>query len=150
MAKKGTLITGARARLSVEGVKIGYATGVTVSEAIQYEEAIVLDNIEVEEHVPVGYNVSFTTSLLRVVDKTLKSLGIFPSVGGSTSEHLENILVSGVLEATIEDVPTKKIFAMLEQCRIAGHDWSLNPRGILSENVTWVAIRVRDESEVPA
>ena len=73
MAEKGLIITGARARFSIEGVKVGFATDVNLGEEIQYEEANVLDNIEVEEYVPVGYRVTFTARKFRIVGETLKS-----------------------------------------------------------------------------
>ncbi len=150
MAKKGRLFTGARARFLIEGVKVGYARNVAVTEEIQYDPVEVLDNIEVEEFVAVAYRVTFTASQFRIIGETIKSLGLFPSVGGDTNEHLENILVSGDLVATIEDTPTGKIFATVEQVKIASHNWTIDARGVVGEDMTFVAIRVRDESEIPA
>ena len=54
MAEKGNLFTGARARFSISGVKVGFARNVTVREEIQLDPVEVLDNIEVEEYVPVA------------------------------------------------------------------------------------------------
>jgi len=148
VAEKGLIITGARARFSIEGVKVGFATDVTLGEEIQYEEANVLDNIEVEEHVPVGYRVTFTARKFRIIGETLKSRGWFPSLGANTEEHLENILTTGELTATIEDTKTGKIFATVEQVKIASHNYAINARGIVGQDVTFNAIRLKDESEV--
>lgn len=144
MAAKGRLFTGARARFSIEGTKVGYARNVAVTEEIQYDPVEVLDNIEVEEFVPVAYRVTFTASQFRIIGETLKSLGFFPSNGGDTNEHLENILVSGDLVATIEDTATGTLFATVEQCKVASHNWTVDARGVVGEDMTFVAIRVRD------
>lgn len=148
MAEKGRLFTGARARFSINGVKVGYARNVAVTEEIQYDPVEILDNIEVEEYVPVAYRVTFTASQFRIIGETVKSLGYFPNVGSNTEEHLENILVSGDLTATVEDTNTGKIFATLEQVKVASHNWTIDARGVVGEDLTFVAIRVKDESEV--
>lgn len=148
MAEKGRLFTGARARFSINGVKVGYARNVALTESITYEPVAVLDNIEVEEHVPTGYEVRFTASMFRIIGETLKTQGWFPPVGGNVEEHLENILVSGELTATIEDTKTGKIFATVEQVKVASHNWTIDARGVVGEDMEFVAIRVRDESEI--
>lgn len=148
MAEKGKLFTGARARFLLDGRKVGYARGVTGTEEIQYEPVTVLDNIQVEEHVAVGYTCSLNCSLFRIVGETLKSKGWFPSLGANTEEHLRNILVNGDLVATIEDSQTGEIIATFEQVKIASHNFSIDARGIVGEDVTFVCIRAKDESEV--
>lgn len=148
MAEKGRLLTGARARFSINGTKVGYARNVNVSEEIRYDPVEVLDNIEVEEFVPIGYTVRFRASQFRIVGETIKSLGYFPSVGANTEEHLSNILINGDLTATLEDSRTGKIVATLEQVKIASHNWTVDARGVVGEDVEFVGIRVKDESEI--
>jgi hypothetical protein len=148
MAEKGRLLTGARARFSIGGVKVGYARNVTLGERVDYEEARVLDNIEVEEHAPVAYDVNFTASQFRIVGETVKSLGWFPSAGKSPQEHLENILNMDVLTATVEDNKTGKILATVEQVKMTNRNYTIDARGLVGEDVEFVAIRVKDESEV--
>jgi hypothetical protein len=147
VAEKGRLFTGARARFSIGGVKVGYATNVTVSEDINYEDIECLDNIEVEEQVPTGYRVSMSARFFRIIGDTLKSRGWFPSVGSNSEDHLKNILTSGDLSATIEDTKTGKLFATVEQVKIAGHNWTVDARGVVGEDMTMKAIRCKDESE---
>jgi len=148
MAEKGRLFTGARARFSIDGVKVGYARNVNVSEAITYEAVNVIDNVEVEEYVPLGYEVTFTASKFRIVGVTLKNKGWFPSIGANTEEHLTNILQTGDLVATIEDTATGSLFATLEQVKVASHNRTIDARGIVGEDITFNAIRLKDESEV--
>lgn len=146
--EKGRLLTGARSRFSIEGIKVGYARNVSLTEEIQYDPVEVLDNIEVEEHVPIAYRVTFTCGTFRIINETLKSLNWFPKNGANTSDHLLNILTSGDLVATLEDTKTGKLYATVQQVKIASHNWNVDARGIIGEDVTFVAIRVLDESEV--
>ena len=145
--EKGRLFTGARARFSLNGVKVGSALNVTLGERIDYEEARVLDNIEVEEYAPVAYDVAFSCGQFRIVGETVKSLGWFPKTGTSSSEHLQNILTQGDLTATIEDNKTGKILATVEQVKVSNRNWSVDARGLVGEDIEFVAIRVKDESE---
>jgi hypothetical protein len=147
MAQKGMIFTGARARFSINGVKVGYARNVNVSEEVSYEPIEVLDNIEVSEFAPIAYRVTFTASMFRIIGETLKSLGWFPTNGANPGEHLENILVTGDLTATVEDSKTGKTFATLEQVKVQTHNWTIDARGVVGEDVTFNAIRCRDESE---
>lgn len=147
MAEKGRVFTGARARFMLKGKKVGYATNVAGSEEITYEPVEVLDNIQVEEHVPTGYRVTFTASLVRIIGETVKSLGFWPTQGTSPEEHLQNILNQGELVAVIEDNKTGNKMMTLEQVKLASHNFTVNSRGIVGQDLTFVAIRMKDESE---
>lgn len=146
---KGNVFTGARAKFSINSVKVGYATNCSGSEEVVYEPVEVLDNIEVEEFVPVAYRVNFTAGRVRIIGETLKSAGWFPKNGANPSEHLQEILKTGDLTCTIEDSKTGKAFMTLEQVKAASHNWAVNARGIVAEDMAFVAIRMRDESEIP-
>jgi len=148
MAQKGRTLTGARARLSMNGKKVGYATGVNISEEIEYQPQEVLDNIEVDEHIPTAYRVSMSASLIRIVGETMKSQGYFPKTGKSPEEHLTNILLQEDMVATIEDSKTGKIPYTVEQVKIASKNVSISARGIVGKDVAMVCTRVKDESEV--
>ena len=147
-SQKGKVLTGARARFSINGVRVGYATNVRVSEAIAYEEISEIDNIEVAEFAPTSYRVTLSASMFRIVGETLKSLGWFPTNGADSAEHLENILINGDLTATVEDSKTGKSFATLENVKISNHEWSIDARGIVGEDATFLCKKVADESEL--
>jgi hypothetical protein len=144
----GNVLTGARARFSLNGVKVGYATGVSVRESITYEPIKVLDTIQVVEHVPTDYDVSMTADLVRIVGETIKSLSWFPAQGATPEEHLTNILASGELKATIEDNETSQIVMNVEGVRISERNVNVSARGVVGTNVSMVAIRARDESDL--
>jgi hypothetical protein len=146
--EKGRVFTGARARFLINSKKVGYATSVAGSEEIQYDPVEVLDNIEVEEFVPTAYRVTFTAALVRIIGETIKSQGFFPKGGTSPDERLKNILLQGDMVGVIEDSKTGSLVATVEQMKMQSRNFTVNARGIVGKDVTFVCIRMKDESEV--
>lgn len=136
------VFSGARARFKVNGQIVGFAAGVSGSESVDYEPVDVLDLLEVKEFVPVAYRATLSAQVFRVIGKSLKALGIFPKE--------EDILTSGDLTCTIEDRLTGETMAQFEECKAQEHTFDVTARGIVSENVNFVTIRLRDEFELPA
>jgi len=141
------IATGARVRLSFDGVKVGYATGVNVRQHIAFEPIKVLDDIQAVQHEPVDYDVSMSARRVRIIGDTIKARGWFPKQGQSTSEFLLNILNQGEMTATIEDRKTGEVLAQVEGVRISESSLNVDARGLAGEDVTMVARLVRDESE---
>lgn len=144
----GKVFSGCRARFMLNGVKVGLATGVTVRESVTFEPVKVLDSIQVEEHVPTDYDVSMTADMVAVVDASPKSAGWMAAQGATPEEHLRNLLVSGVLTATILDNQTGNVIMNVEGVRVAEVSMNIQARGIVARNVSMVAIRARDASDL--
>lgn len=143
MAFRGLVLTGARARLSIDGVKVALALNVSFSEEIQHDPVEPLDQFEVAEHVPVGYRVTFSAQMVRIVTNTIKNrdgVVIFP--------RLENILTRGEMTATVTDTPTDNVIANIERVRAARYSNNIGARGIVMKDVEFNAIRIRNESEI--
>ena len=134
------VFAGARARFKINGQKVAYAGGVSGEESIDYEPVDVLDLIEVLEHVPIGYRANLNANVFRVIEASLKNLGIFPLES--------NILASGALEASIEDNQTGRTAYLFQGVKASTKSFDLSARGLVTENVAFVAIRVLDESEI--
>lgn len=145
--EKGRVFTGARARFMIDGKKVGFATNVAGSEEIQYDPLELLDNIEVDEFVPTAYRCTLTASLVRIIGETIKSEGYFPQSGTNSEEHLTNILLQGDMVCVIEDSKTKRKMMTGEQVKLASNNFTVNARGIVGKDVTFVLTRIRDESE---
>tara|TARA_Y100000034_G_scaffold136543_1_gene213722 strand:- start:711 stop:1160 length:450 start_codon:yes stop_codon:yes gene_type:complete len=148
MPTPGNVLTGARARFSLNGVKVGYATGVSVREMIQYEPVKALDNIQVEEHVAVDYDVSMTADVVRIIGETFKSQGWFPKQGSTPEEFLQNVLATGELTAMIEDNETSQVVMNVEGVKVAERNVNITARGVVGTNVSMVARLARDESDL--
>lgn len=148
MAEKGRVFTGARARLIVNGKKIGYATGISWEETEQVEDVDVLDNVETEEHVTVKYKVSGSMKMVRIVGESVRSQGLWPLLGANKDEHLLNILASGGLTIQIDDSKTGKTVSMFERSKFTSRSGSVDAGGVAYKDLRFVAIRMADESEV--
>ena len=133
--------SGARAVFLINAVPVAFAGGVSGEEMIDYEPVDVLTLLEVREHVPVAYRTSLNAQIFRVVGESLKKLGILP--------RQEEIITSGDLEAAIQDIVTLNTVQLFQGVRCAGHSFDITARGIVQENVSFVAIRTMDEFEVP-
>jgi hypothetical protein len=134
------VFSGPRARFKLDGVTIAYAGGVSGEETIDYEAVDVLDLLEVKEHVPVAYRATLNAQLFRIIGNSLKAQGVFPRVS--------EIITSVALTAAIEDAElTGQTMALFTGVRTAGHTFDVTARGLVSENVNFVAIKVQDESE---
>lgn len=135
------VFSGPRARFKLEGKTIGYAGGVSGEESIDYEPVDVIDLLEVKEHVPVAYRATLNAQIFRIIGNSLKAQGIFPTPS--------KIINSSAMTAAIEDAEISgNTIAMFTGVRTAGHTFDITARGLVAENVTFVAIRVADESEV--
>jgi len=143
MAGRGLVLSGARARLSIDGVKVMYATNVSYSEEIQHDPVEVLDQLDVAEHVPVAYRVTFTAQMVRVITNPIKLRD-----GVVIMPRLEDILSSPELTATVEDRVTGSTVANIERVKCVRYTQNVGARGIVLQDVEFVAIRIRDESEI--
>lgn len=136
----GKVFVGARARFKVNGEKIAFAGGVSGEESIDHEPIDVLDLLEVLEYVEVAYRASLNTNVFRVIGESLKNMGIFPLQS--------NILTSGALECAVEDTITNSTAYLFQGCKAGNKSFDVAARGVVTENLSFVAIRVFDESQV--
>lgn len=143
MAGRGLVLSGARARFMLNGVKVMYCTSVNYSEEIEYAPVEVLDQLEVAEHVPIAYRVTLSGQMVRVITNSIKLRDGVPIM-----PRLEEILSAGDLTATIEDRVTGRILANIERVKCSRYTQNIGARGIVLNDVDFVAIRIRDESEL--
>jgi len=138
--------SGSRAIFKLEGIPIGFAGGVSGEEIVDYEPINVLGLLEVREHVPVAYRCSLSAQVFRVVNSPLKRFG--PS-GMEVFPKQDNILTTGELVAAVEDrLNPGVVMAQFEGIKTSGHTFDISARGIVSENISFVCIRLKDEAEV--
>lgn len=150
---QGTRVfSGARCIFLFNGEVVGFASGISGSEEIQYEPVETLDHLEVREHVPVGYRVTLAAQIFRTV-----SQGASDDVNAPGSLHQQQIFpkfddifrIQGV-DAIVQDDPrvSGKILEQFQGVKTASRNFNATPRGIVGQNVNFVAIRVKDESQV--
>ncbi len=143
MATRGLVLTGARARLSIDGTKVALATNVSYSEEIQQDPVEPLDQYEVDEYVEVAYRCTFSAQMVRVITNSLKNrdgVVIFP--------QLRNILSRGEMTATVEDPTTGTVVASIQRVKAQSYRANIGARGIVLEDVEFTAIRILTEAEI--
>lgn len=146
---KGNVFSGPRAKFKINNITVGYATNVEIGESIEQTPVEVLDNMEVSEFVAVGYRVTLSCGTIKIVGNSLQQQGLFPATGKDFETHLLNCLNADDLTATLEDVKTGKAIAMLSGVKIVGHNYRISARAIVGEDVSFVAIRMFSEGEIP-
>lgn len=141
------IITGARARLTLNGVKIGYAAGVNVRESLAHERVPVLDQLERLEDVPLGYEASGDAQFVRITNQGLGNAGFWPKKGQSSQEFLANVLAQGDTVMQIEDSQTGTVIAELTEVKFTERSMNFQPRAVTMENASFLARWITDESE---
>lgn len=142
------VFSGARAVFVFNGTQIAYAAGVEGSKEIIYQPVDRLDQLETDEHVPVGYRVSLSCSIFRTISKgpstddtpgSLEQQAIFP--------QLENILTTEGCDVFIIDRISNKTIATFYKVKTATQRFSISARGIVMQNVSFVTTKMTDESQ---
>jgi len=132
--------SGSRIAFKIDGVKVGYATGISYDVTYGTVPIQVLDQPDVQEHVETGYDVGFSATKFRVVESSLKTLGIEPS--------LEGLLTRSELVAEVYDRVSNKTLGRFEGVKLAGTSGNVNARDVFNETLTFVARKMTDESGV--
>ena len=135
---RGKVFHGARAYLVIGGKTVGYVTNVNGTETTEHQPLDVLDNLEVEEFVPVAYSVQFSCGLVKVIGRSLKAAGI--------QVPLSQVLTFGGLTVEIKDRPEDKAIYTIEEAKATTKNFGAAKRQLTVENLSFVAKRMRDEA----
>lgn len=136
---RSRVVTGANGFLELNGRPVAFCRGVSFSVSYQYEPQEVLDNIEVEEHVPVASRVdSLSVELVDAMGETLIGRGIQPPQEqiGTVQEYT----------LSMKDRPSDKAWGTFEGVRFQGRSSSFRKGAVSASNVNFVAKRFRDEN----
>lgn len=133
-------ISGARAKLLIGGVEVGYATGVNASEDITNVRVNVLGEIDSQEIVPTSRAVSVNCNFVRILNSSLSDQGAW--VEGDTNA----VLGFPDLSMVIQDRVTGNTIWTIEGARCQTRNWTVDSGGIMSTNVSFEAIKMGDET----
>lgn len=133
-------LTGSRVVFRIDGNKIAYANSISYEETIEHEPIEVLDELNVKEHVPVAYRVNFSVESFRIVNQSVKQLGLMPV--------FDEILQSGDLTAEMVDSKTGVTVAVVLGVKLTSRSGNVPTRGVARETLSFVATRILDEAEV--
>jgi len=144
MAELGSnqVLTGARARFTLNGKTVAWAYGVSWSEELTQDPVDVLDKLEPVEYAYTGYRVTLSAQVYRVPGESLKSGLLWPKNNGSSEDLKNNVYGFAEMEAVIEDSRTGTVIASFTKVKPQARNLSVTPRGIVGKNVTFTAIYI--------
>jgi hypothetical protein len=131
-------ISGGAVQIWIGAVAVGYGTRLNGQETIQNTRVEALGEIYSKEIVPTGVTVQFTVDLVRIKEEPLRALGLWPS--GDTLSWLS----FPELTITVLDTASQRTIYKITGARASSRNIQVDARGLLSENVTFEAIRLED------
>lgn len=143
------VFTAARCRLMFNGVAVGFGKNVSVQEEITYEPQKFLDSIEAVGHEPVDYNCSVSVGQAIAVGKTLEAESFAAKKGQTPAEHLANLLKLKEITILLEDSVGEQIVGQVIGARLSGKSISVAPGGSTMRDLSFVALRFIEASELP-
>lgn len=137
------------------GEIVGFASGVSGSEEIQYEPINTLDRLEVREHVPVAYVTTLTAQVFFTVSTgsgndantpgSLKQQQIFP--------NFDDIFRIQGVTCVLQDDPNAgaggNILEQWTSVKTSSRNFNVTARGIVGQGVNFVAIKLQQPGVDP-
>jgi len=141
-------ISGAAAKLLVNGVVVGRATGVSASETITQVPVQVLGEIDVVEYEPVSRDVTFTADVVRIsLDAVNKSSGSLQSQGAWPRGGTVEVINFPEMTALILDITKdpEQVIYKIEGVSPETRTWRVDQGSIMTVNASFRARRMYDE-----
>lgn len=139
-----TPISGARAVLILDNTEVGWATGIQGTETVQVVPIAVLGEVDVQEHEVVGRTCSFTASFVRILDEPLTQ-----ATGTTVVNDIGELLndMTGMTAEVFDSVNNKPIYTFFD-VKMTSRAFTVDRGGVMAVNATFVATRVKDESQL--
>ena len=138
-----SIATGSAAVVQVNGVNVGFASGIRISINQSIQDIEVLGNIEDEEHVVNRYKVTGSLDRFHVLANSFESLGFYPEVGDGKSTHLANALNQAPLVLQVIDEVTGDVLHIVESLIFENVDFQFNANSASTVSATFKAKRSR-------
>ena len=138
--------SGARCKLTLDGVDVGWATGVEVDETIQQVRVDVLDDPYTQEIETVGITVSGRIAQVKMYGNTLaeESQGKKYPQGSKV-----DVLLHPALTLTIVDSIEGKALLVVYGLKFSGRSHNVDRMSVMMTNVSFQAIRMESKAQTP-
>lgn len=137
MANGSQVSTGCKLELSIGGVVVAYASDVSYNIQHNHQPIELLGETTVNEHAELGITCDFTATMFRVAKKAAIALGIMPKIS--------TFLTQPELVCTIYDKTKSEVLVTLVGVKCTGRNSSVNARGAMTEQLSFVAKVMFDE-----
>lgn len=117
------VLTGSKAALKLNGVKVAFVGSVTINEENTLTDIDVLDQLEVAEHAETGHKVSFTCNLFKIDGNSVSQLGIRP-------DAISDILTQPELTMELFNSVEDRVEYTISGVKFEGGSGTLDARGV--------------------
>ena len=117
------VLTGSKAALKLNGVKVGFVGSVTINEENTLTDVDVIDQLEVAEHAETGHKVSFTCNLFKIDGNSVSQLGIRP-------DNIRDILTQPELSMELYNSVEDRVEYTISGVKFEGGSGTLDARGV--------------------
>jgi hypothetical protein len=117
------VLTGSKAALKINGVKVGYVGGVNINEDNTLTDIDVLDQLEVAEHAETAHKVSFSCNLFKIDGNSTSQLGISPA-------NIRDILTQPELTMELYNSVDDRVEYTISGVKFEGGSGSVDARGV--------------------
>lgn len=117
------VLTGSKAALKINGVKIAYVGGVNIDETNELTDIDVLDQLEVAELAETAHKVSFSCTLFKIDGNSTAQLGLAPS-------NIRDILTQPELTMELYNTVDDRVEYTISGVKFAGGSGSVDARGV--------------------
>lgn len=117
------VLTGSKAALKINGVKIGFVGSVTINEENTLTDIDVLDQLEVAELAETAHKVSFSCNLFKIDGNSISQLGIQP-------DNIRDILTQPELTMELYNSIEDRVEYTISGVKWEGGSGTLDARGV--------------------
>lgn len=117
------VLTGSKAALKINGVKVGYVGGVNIDETNELTDIDVLDQLEVAELAETAHKVSFSCNMFKIDGNATTQLGIAPG-------QIKDILTQPELTMELYNSVDDRVEYTISGVKWAGGSGSVDARGV--------------------
>lgn len=117
------VLTGSKAALKINGVKVGYVGGVNINEENTLTDIDVLDQLEVAELAETAHKVSFSCNMFKIDGNATAQLGISPA-------QIKDILQQPELTMELYNSIEDRVEYTISGVKWEGGSGSVDARGV--------------------
>lgn len=117
------VLTGSKAALKLNGVKVGFVGSVQITEENTLTDVDVIDQLEVAELAETAHKVSFTCNLFKIDGNSISQLGIQP-------DNIRAIMTQPELTMELYNSIDDRTEYTISGVKWEGGDGALDARGV--------------------
>jgi hypothetical protein len=116
-------LSGAKASLKLNGVKVAYVGSISITEENTLTDVDVLDQLDVAEHAETAHRVSFTCSVFKIDGNSTRQLGL-------RTENIDDLLTQPELTMEVYNRIDDRVEYTISGVKFEGGSGSIDAKGL--------------------